>query len=87
MLKLIIQPEDEKTWEMVQAAFEAADETMTRRNYTAGDIDCEYLRRAIERLWSSNEDREALKAKVQAAVSIEVDALFDQIGDDRRAGQ
>lgn len=73
--------EDEKTWDMIQAAFAKTDKIMAKRGWTAGDIDREYLRRAVERLWSDNQDRDGLKEKAVAAVSIEVNALFDSIGD------
>ena len=72
---------DEKTWDMIQAAFAETDKIMVERGWNAGDIDHEYVRRAVERLCTDNQGREALRAKALAAVSIEVDGLFNAIGD------
>ncbi len=70
---------DEDTWTMIQAAFAETEKIMTERGWNAGDVDHEYLRRAVERQWTDDGGRNALKAKVNAAVSIEVDGLFDTI--------
>lgn len=77
-------PEGEKTWEMIQAAFAQTDKIMAERGWNTGAIDQEYLRRVVDRLWTDDLDREPLKAKARAAISHEVDALFDSIGDANR---
>ena len=84
MTKIVaLQPAEELTRHMVDAALAESRRVMIERDITEFGVTFEFMSHAIDRLWE-DDDLEGLRAKAHALADNYIDRLFDGIGEYRK---